>query len=356
VKALITGGTGYLGLWACRVFREAGREVVCVDKGLFPSGVAALPDFAPGTVLVQRDIRADLSDLLDVDCVIHLAGLSNDPSAQYNPEANHEINTVATEKLGEAFLRSDARRFVYASTCAVYGESNDLRVTEDAPARPTSYYAASKLAAESALLALFAGRPDKELVILRKGTLMGWSPRMRFDLVVNTMVKSALTTGTIRVDAGGEARRPLLHVQDAAEAYLAAATAPAENVSGRTFNLTHDRDPEGAIAGYTIACLALWVKYLLVQKGHPCEVEGNWDTKECRSYDVSAVAFERATGFVALCGVTAAVDGILQAVKQAGGPRAYPWHAPETANIGWLKALDYGQGLTEGQGGVLRCG
>ncbi len=182
--------------------------------------------------LVVADVREVPSDALDgVDGVINLSGLSNDPTAEFNPEANWEMNALATETLGQACVERGIERYVFASSCSLYDGMPPGMHAEEAPIEPRAAYATSKRYGEEKLIELAAQGLCP--VILRNGTVYGWSPRMRFDLVVNTFVKDALLSGALKLHGGGWMWRPLVDICDCADAMIAAYEAPAEKVEGR---------------------------------------------------------------------------------------------------------------------------
>ncbi len=344
MMVLVTGGAGYIGVWLVRKLLEAGHEVRVVEKGLFPSGMAALREWAPEVEIVCADIRALPEGVFDgVDAVCHLAGLSNDPTADFKPEANYAMNYLATEALGAAARAAGVGVLTFASSASVYGGLHDVGLREDDTTAPTSHYATSKLRAEEALLAL--AHEAFRVVVMRQGTVSGWSPRMRWDLVVNTMVRYALTTGVISVFAGGEAYRPLLDVQDCAEAHVRFLDSDAAGV----YNVAKQRQPLGVAAplseGYTVACLALYVAYLLKEAGHEVAVRGDWTRAEGRSYDLDCSRMRAALGWEPERGVMAMVASLLE--------HAEGFDDPETRNIAWMTALDYGEQLTRQHGGVF---
>lgn len=332
MRVLISGAAGYIGCWTTRKFIEAGHDIVAVDKLLFPSGVAALSSL--GVTPIEADIRThDFTRHHDVDVVVHLAGLSNDPSAQWNPQANDQMNTVATQRLVDGL---GDKRIIFASSASVYGFSDKPKLTEDDSTNPISYYAESKLAAEAFVL-------QANGVVLRQATVMGYSPRHRNDLVVNSMVRSACTTGKIVVNAGGEALRPLIEIQDLAECHVRMAESNAEGI----FNVNHERiGSTRTCEGYTVACLALWIKELLLKHGIECQVVGNWDCTEGRSYDTSSQKLRDTLGWAPTRGVAAAVSDILEGTQ--GKFDEY-----DRVNIEWLKALEHGQKITQSTGGVF---
>ena len=332
MKILITGGAGYIGYWSTRKFLEAGNDVVVVDKLLFPSGVEALASL--GVTPIEADIRTyDFSKHKDVDVVLHLAGLSNDPSSAWNPEANHQMNTVGTQRLVDGI---GDKHIIFASSASVYGFSDKPKLTEEDPTNPISYYAESKLAAEEFVL-------QANGVVLRQATVMGFSPRHRNDLVVSAMLRSACLTGKILVNAGGEAMRPLVEIQDLAECHVRMAESDAIGI----FNVNHNRiGSTRTCEGYTVACLAMWIKELLHHRGVQCEVVGNWDVQEGRSYDTSSEKLRKTLGWQPERGVAAAINDILEGTQ--GKFDAY-----DRVNIEWLKALEYGQKITQKTGGVF---
>lgn len=344
MNVLVTGGCGYIGLWLCKKLREVGHEVRVVDKGFFPAGVAALEDFAPGCGLMRADIR-DLapSTFAGIDAVCHLGGLSNDPTADFAPTANYAINAEATAHLAAQAKAAGVRRFTFASSASVYGGMHESAITETGAINPVSHYARSKVDGEEALLAL--ADANFEPVILRQATVSGWSPRMRWDLVVNTMVACAMRDGVIRVHAGGEAMRPLIDVQDCAEVhvrFLALGEAGVYNVAKRRKG---HGDAAPLIEGYTIACLALYIVKLLQDAGHDVRVEGDWSRGEGRSYDLDCTKMREALGWEPMRGVAEMVADLLPHTDGIGDAQG--------SNIGWMTALSHGGALTDEFGGVL---
>ena len=194
-KILIVGGAGYVGSILTRELLERGYAVKIFDRLFF--GTVGIDDIKEKVELIIGDIRHVSSAILDdVEAVINVSGLSNDPTAEYNPEANYEMNTVATAKLAQLCKQKGIRKFIFASSASVYdvGETNedkDIILDEASVVSPKAAYSRSKFEAEKLILAL----QDQNFcpVILRKGTIYGFSPRMRYDLVVNTFVKDAMT-------------------------------------------------------------------------------------------------------------------------------------------------------------------
>lgn len=220
MNTLVTGGAGYLGSVLVPKLVARGHSVRVLDVGYF--GTESIRGVRPAIDLVRDDIRRVISDssfaddlLSGCDCVIHLSAISNDPSAELNPRLTHEVNFEATVAMAEAARRQGAR-FLFSSSCSVYGEA-DYLLDEEGPVQPQTVYAESKVEAERALLEM-ADETWKPL-ILRNGTLFGFSPRMRFDLVVNIFSLYSALYGEIKVFGSGMQWRPYLHVRDCARAF-----------------------------------------------------------------------------------------------------------------------------------------
>jgi nucleoside-diphosphate-sugar epimerase len=217
------------------IISGAGHDVVGLDSGLYADCVLGDAPTDPKTMHVDlRDVGPE--QLQGFDAVIHLAALSNDPLGSLAPETTYEINHRAAARL--ALLARDAgvRRFLYASTCSVYGAAGgDELVDEDAPLRPVTPYAESKVRVEDDLVAL--ADDDFSPVALRNATAFGFSPRLRADIVLNNLVGHAVLGGTVRVLSDGTPWRPLVHARDIAAAFLAAMEAPREAVHARAFNV-----------------------------------------------------------------------------------------------------------------------
>jgi len=235
-RVLIVGGAGYLGSALVPQLLARNFKVRVLDSLLFGDqslrAVATNPNFElmRGDV---RDIQAVVEAAKDCDAVIHLAAIVGDPACDVNKQLSMEINRAATRMLIDICRGSGVRRFLFASTCSVYGASDHL-VDELTEVAPISTYAESKVDSEKLLLE--AASADFHPTILRLGTLFGLSLRPRFDLVVNLLTARATTTGTITIFNGSQ-WRPFLHVEDAARAFVVALTAPANAVSGEIFNV-----------------------------------------------------------------------------------------------------------------------
>ncbi len=235
MRILVTGGAGYVGSVLVPMLIERGYAVRVVDSGMF--GTDHVP--AEAELILGDVLEFDSEWLEDVDAVIHLAGLSNDPMAAFSPKLNYILNAGSAAIVAQATKEAGVHRFVFASTCSVYGLSDEFGVGEEHETLPSYPYGISKLMAERALTCLTDD--DFRPIVLRKGTVVGWSPRMRFDLVTNTMIKTALTQQKIMVN-NPSLWRPLLDVTDAARAYVRALDADLSvtgifNVAGENYTI-----------------------------------------------------------------------------------------------------------------------
>ncbi|MET9900684.1 SDR family oxidoreductase [Streptomyces sp. NPDC006446] len=235
MRVLLTGHQGYLGTVMAPVLAAAGHEVVGLDAGLFADCVLGpQPADPPGQRVDLRDVTAE--HVAGVDAVIHLAALSNDPLGSLAPDLTYDINHHASVRLARLARDAGVRRFLYASTCSVYGAAGgDDLVAEEAPLRPVTPYAESKVRVEDDLHALADG--DFSPVFMRNATAFGYSPRLRADIVLNNLVGHALLSGEVLVLSDGTPWRPLVHAADIARAFTAALTAPREAVHDRAFNI-----------------------------------------------------------------------------------------------------------------------
>ena len=234
MKVLLTGNQGYLGTVMAPVLVAAGHEVTGLDTGWFADNVLGPRPVDPPTL--QRDLReVVLSDLEGFDAVIHLAALSNDPLGSLAPEITYDINHHASSRLARLAKQAGVGRFLYSSTCSVYGASGSGLVGENSPLAPVTPYAVSKVRVESDLLEL--ADDEYTTVSLRNATAFGFSPRLRADIVLNNLIGYALLTGEVLVKSDGTPWRPLVHAADIADVFAAALVAPAETVQGKALNV-----------------------------------------------------------------------------------------------------------------------
>ena len=232
-RVLMTGANGYIGSVMAPHFLQAGYEVVGLDTGYFHE-CTFVPD-APHVGVIRKDLR-DLQpdDLATYEAVVHLGALSNDPIGNLQPRWTEEINFQASVRLAQLAKAAGIRRFLFSSSCIMYGMSATAVVTEDSPLDPKTEYARSKVKAEHAISALADATFSP--TFLRNGTVYGVSPRMRFDTVLNNLMGSAMTTGKVVLHSDGTPWRPVVHVQDVARAFMAALEAPVADVHNQAFN------------------------------------------------------------------------------------------------------------------------
>jgi nucleoside-diphosphate-sugar epimerase len=330
VRVLVTGGAGYIGLELCRQLLERGDTVRVVDRMFFGAEpLRALGERHPGGVeIITADVR-DLDEawLEGIDGVSHLAGLSNDPTAEYNPDANWQMNALATERLAEVCKRRGIRRFIFGSSASLYDGIGPGMFDERTAIEPRGAYSISKKYAEDALLRLAGG--DFAPTILRQGTVYGWSPRMRFDLVVNTFVKDAVTVGKLYLHGGGWQWRPLVDVTDVARAHVVCLDAPIATVAGEIYNVMQEN--------YQVRQLAMLVAGSLSLRGRHVTLEEAPLPKLVRDYRMTNLKMTQRLGFTPAVTVLESIDAMLAKlplddVGWLTNPRWY--------NIAWMSVLE----------------
>lgn len=235
-KVLVTGAQGYIGSVLTDVLKQRGYAVVGLDTGYYQD---CLIDESPLSYpCIARDIRdVTAADLEGIDAIVHLAGLSNDPLGELSPRLTERINLDGTLRLARLAREVGVRRIVYASSQSMYGVSNTSSELDedDSEKNPITAYARTKWAAELALKQL--ATPDFVVVCFRPSTVFGASPRLRCDIVFNSMVACAYTTGKVEIKSDGTPWRPVLHVRDACSAFIAGLEAPETLVAGRSYNV-----------------------------------------------------------------------------------------------------------------------
>ncbi len=275
MKVLITGIDGYIGTVLAQVLIQKGHDVTGIDTGFYRegwlyNGISIAPK------VINKDIRnVSSQELGGFDAVIHLADLSNDPLGQLDEKTTYAINHLAAIEFAKKAKGAGVKRYIYSSSCSVYGIAVEDMVTEESTTNPQTTYAKCKLLVENELKALASDTFSP--VILRNATVFGASPRLRFDLVVNNLTGHAYVNKEIRLASNGMPWRPLVHIQDVCEAFAAALEAPKETIHSEIFNVGKNN------GNYRIIDVANIVKEAFPD----CKItigESNGDT---RSYRVS---------------------------------------------------------------------
>ncbi|MDD1649893.1 MAG: SDR family oxidoreductase [Methylococcaceae bacterium] len=308
MKILVTGGAGYIGSVLVPQLVADGHDVTVVDKLTFGNNLKDLAGFT----LHDRDVLDLEPDWLDgIEAVIHLAGISNDPMANFRPRDNFINNSALTGLLVYFCKQKKIKRFIFGSTCSIYGFSSEKMVDEQSPVSPSFPYGLSKQHAEYAISSV--ADENFRPIIFRQATVFGWAPRMRFDLVVNTMTKYGVCHGKISVN-NPRLWRPLIHVRDLVAAYLLAIKAPDE-VAG-IFNV--------AAKNYTILEIGQEVQQALADNSLPCELE-ILDQEDPRSYRVNSNRAASVLGFEPKISIA---EGVAEIVWKIGDAQQPQWHNP----------------------------
>jgi nucleoside-diphosphate-sugar epimerase len=275
VRVLLTGIDGYLGAVVAPVLEMRGHDVVGLDCGFYRDGlIGPLPPTQAR--VIDRDIRhVQASDLEGFDAVIHLAELSNDPLGHHHPEVTYAMNGNGSAQLAVRAKQAGVRRFLYSSSCSVYGVGGGEVKTEQSVTAPLTPYADCKLRTEAVLASL--ADATFAPTALRNGTAYGASPRMRFDIVLNQFCGFAWTTGRIVMQSDGSPWRPLVHVHDIADAFAAVLEAPTDVVGGQIFNVGSNE------ANHQVRDIAAFVAAVFPR----CEVTFGTAGDDGRSYRVS---------------------------------------------------------------------
>jgi len=234
MKLVMTGTDGYIGSVMADHLMAEGHDVTGIDAGFYRTGW-----LFDGVTRIPRTITKDVreitvDDLRGADAIVHLAELSNDPLGQLAPHVTFEINHQGSVRLARLAKDAGVTRFVYMSSCSVYGVGSDMPVNEDSPVNPQTAYAECKVLVERDVSAM--ADDDFHPTFLRNATAFGASPRMRFDIVLNNLMGVAWTTGEVRMTSDGSPWRPLVHIRDISAAVAAVLDAPAEAIHGQILN------------------------------------------------------------------------------------------------------------------------
>jgi nucleoside-diphosphate-sugar epimerase len=302
---LVTGAGGYIGCVMVEHLLQMGHRVVGVDRYYFGKNV-----FGPAILnnqrftLLNKDIRELVPDnMRGMDAVIDLAGLSNDPTCDVNPDLTYSINLKGGINVAECAKKAKVPSYLYSSSCSIYGLGAGQQLTEEAETNPQSHYAKVKVHVEKRLREL--SDDDFGVTVLRNATVYGLSKRMRFDLVINLMTLNAWKDRQIFVHGVGKQWRPLVHVRDVVQAFQLAIDAPRDRVAGHTFNVGSSEQ------NYQVVQIAKIIKELLPTV-EIVRVPGDPDK---RSYNVNFDKVKTVLGFQAKYGVRDGAKEIIEALN-----------------------------------------
>ncbi len=321
MKILVTGAGGYIGSVLVPMLLNAGYHVVALDRFLF--GREVLPEQAEGLTVVQEDVRRiDTAALEGVEAVVDLAALSNDPAGELDPEKTWEINHRARVRLARLAKEHGVRRYLLPSSCSVYGFQDGL-LDESARPNPLTTYAKANLEAERDVLPL--ADADFVVVVIRQATVYGYSPRMRFDLAINGMVRGFFRNGKIPILRDGTQWRPFVHVRDTCRAIHMLLEAPGNVVNGEIFNVGSDEQNVQILPLAQRVAEAMGVRFEYEWYGLP----------DHRSYRVSFRKIVERIGFRVEHTIEDGAREVYQALREG---RVDP-DDPRTVTVSWYKRL-----------------
>lgn len=329
VRVLVTGNLGYVGTVLTPMLAARGYRVDGLDAGFFRHGIMGQLSSSGVDRQLVKDIRdVDQGELAGLDAIVHLAALSNDPAGELNPTVTHSINTLASERLAIAAKAAGVERFVFASSCSLYGAAGADAVTEDAPMTPQTAYARSKVETEAILNDL--AEAGFSPTFLRFGTAYGFSPRMRMDIAVNNLTGWAVATRQVKLLSDGSAWRPFVHVRDMCSAVIAVLEAETSSVHNQAFNVGR------AGENYEIRDVARLVSDVVPGSS---VTFGSGATADKRSYRVS---FEKIARVLPSFAPSWTVrDGVEEMVPRfaESGLTVDALHGPEFVRLAQLKRL-----------------
>jgi len=236
MRVLVTGYLGYIGTVLTPYLADLGYEVWGYDTGYYAECLLGKAVKNEINGRIRKDIRkVEIGDIRGVDSIVHLAALSNDPTGELNPGLTQEINTGGALRLAGVAREAGVKKFIFSSSCSIYGQSEEKALTEESPFNPQTAYARSKVDTETGLRKLATANFSP--VYLRNATAYGFSSRLRFDLAVNNLTGWGYTTGQVKLLSDGRAWRPMVHVEDICQAIAEALKAPRDSVHNQAFNV-----------------------------------------------------------------------------------------------------------------------
>ncbi len=284
LNILVTGGAGYVGSVLIPQLIQNGHQVKCLDRFFFGMDYLSSKQFQENLELIRDDIRwFDPKILQNIDLVLDLAALSNDPVGELNPEKTYEINHLGRSRVATLSKKYAVPQYILASSCSIYGQQENF-VTEDSEVYPLTAYSKANRKAEIDIIPL--NDNDFTVTVLRFSSIFGLSPRMRFDLAVNNFVLDLYNTGKISVH-GKNNRRPFLHIKDVVRAYQTIIQSPREKIGGEIFNVGSDEQ------NYVIDDLAKEIGSAISQN---FQMEAK-DTPDNRSFTASFSKIRNNLGF-----------------------------------------------------------
>jgi nucleoside-diphosphate-sugar epimerase len=306
MKVLVTGHRGYIGVEMVPALIAAGHDVVGLDAGYYDGcDFAGPPDVIPEIDVDLRDVEPE--HLSGIDAVAHLAALSNDPLGNINPTLTYDINLHASIRLAEAAKSAGVARFLFSSSCSLYGAGGDELLDEESPFHPVTPYGESKVQVEQAVTTL--ADDSFSPVYLRNATAYGVSRRLRADIVVNDLVGLAVTTGRVLMQSDGTPWRPLVHIADIIAAFAACLVAPRDIVHDQAFNVGRNGE------NYQIRDIANLVAEVVPHCDVAFAAGASADT---RNYKVDFTKIERLPGFTPSWTLRDGIEELYDAYVSAG--------------------------------------
>ena len=301
---MITGGAGYIGSVMTKMFLDKGYNVTCIDRFYF--GFESIQSFLSNKHYnyVQKDIRSlSKKDFNNIDAVVDLAGISNDPSCDLDENLTEKINHQGTVNVATTAKAAGVPKYIMASSCSIYGASDGEPLNEKSYKKPVSFYAKSKIESENDILEL----ASKEFAVtfLRLATVFGLSYRMRFDLIINIMTMFAFVKNKIMILGGGKQWRPLVHVKDVAKAFQSVIESKKELVNGEAFNVgSNDQN-------FQVYQVANIIKNTIPKE---IEIELVPDDPDKRNYNVSFDKISNQLGYNTECSIEDGINEIYEAL------------------------------------------